>query len=193
MYVDGVQLYISCLPSDITNCIEKINCDLHNVFQWMSINGLCLNPRKSKALILVKVKYKAQISPLQINNTTVEVVHNVKNLGVIFNNSFNWSNHVTAICAKTVAMLRSLWQYFTLFNIRMLLVKTNLIPTLLYGYERFSSFDSGNRNNLKVTYNSIARCVYGRTGKVEYLSSHIKSIIHLLRIYENDVLWCIPT
>ena len=50
MYADDVQLFISFLSSDITNCIEKINCHLHNVFQWASINGLCLNPWKSKAL-----------------------------------------------------------------------------------------------------------------------------------------------
>ena len=57
MYADDVQLYISCLSFDITNCIQKINCDLHNVFQWASINGVCLNPRKLKALIIDKVNY----------------------------------------------------------------------------------------------------------------------------------------
>ena len=30
MYADDVQLYISGLSCDITNCIKKINCDLHN-------------------------------------------------------------------------------------------------------------------------------------------------------------------
>ena len=45
----------------------------------------------------------------------------------------------------------------------MLLAKTYLIPTLLYGCELFSSCDSVSRNKLKVTYNSIARYIYSRT------------------------------
>ena len=60
---------------------------------------------KSKALIIGKVNHTTQLSPLQINNTIIEIVHNVKNLGVIFNNSLNWSNHIHAICGRTVEML----------------------------------------------------------------------------------------
>ena len=71
-------------------------------------NGLCLNPRKTKALIIGKVHYTAQISPLQVDNTTIETVHNAKNLKVIFNNSLNWSNQINAICGRTVAVLQSL-------------------------------------------------------------------------------------
>ena len=124
----------------------------------MCFSGLMVNPRKSNALIIGK------LSQLQFNCTTINIVHNVKNLGIIFNNSLNWSNHTNAICGKTVAMLRSLSlaQYFTLFNIRMLLAKTYLIPNLMYGFEQFSSSDSVSRNKLKVTYNSITRYVCGR-------------------------------
>ena len=86
-------------------------------------NGLCLNPRKTKALIIGKVHYKAQLSPLhtyiighyypsvriidlvsfsplQIDNTTIEIVDNAKNLEVIFNNSLNQSNLINAICRQ---------------------------------------------------------------------------------------------
>ena len=72
---------------------------------------------------------------MQINNTNITSVHNVKNLGVIFNNF----HHLNAICGKTVA-----------------------IPILLYGCELFSSCDSVSKNKPKVTYNNIARSVYGR-------------------------------
>ena len=54
-YADDYQMYISSLPSDITNCIETIKCDMHSVFQWASINGLWLNSKKLKSLIIGKV------------------------------------------------------------------------------------------------------------------------------------------
>lgn len=85
---------INCLPSDIAKCIDKTNCDLHNLFQWASIIWLCRNPRKSKVLTIGNVNSTAQLTQFQINNTTIETVHNDKNLEVIFNNSFNWFNHV---------------------------------------------------------------------------------------------------
>ena len=98
----------------------KINCDLHNVFQGGWIKALCLNPMKSKILIIGKVNYMAQLSPLQINNTSNEIVDNTKNLEVIFNNRFNCSNHINGVW---------LAQYFTPFNIRMLIAETYLIRT----------------------------------------------------------------
>ena len=77
MYADDVQLYISCLTSDFTNCVEKINCDQHNVLQ----------PQKSKALKIGRVNSTAQLSLLQIIVCyTIETVHNDNNLGVIINN-----------------------------------------------------------------------------------------------------------
>ena len=49
-----------------------------------------------------KVNFQ-QLSPLQINNTTFEIVHNVKNLVVIFKNTLNWFNYINVICGRTVA------------------------------------------------------------------------------------------
>ena len=62
-------------------------------------------------------------------------------------------------------MLRNLCmtQSFTPFNIRMLLAKTYLIPTLLYGCELFAAMDSVSKNKFKVTYNNIARYIFGRS------------------------------
>lgn len=166
MYADDVQLYISCHPSDTTECISKLNQDLDTINTWASRNGLCLNAKKTKAMVIGKSKLiPTSLPPIQINNSSIEIVETAKNLGVIFNSKLDWSNHINVICGRTFSMLRNLWmtQYYTPFEIRMLLAKTYLIPTLMYGCELFASCDSASKKKLNVTFNNIARYVFGLT------------------------------
>ena len=74
-------------------------------------------------------------------------------------------------------MLRSLWttQYFTPFKIRLLLAKTYLVPTLLYGCELFSGCSSSEKCKLKTTYNNIARYVFNLK-RYDSLSQFAKKI-----------------
>lgn len=164
MYADDVQLYISCLPSDITNCLLKVNSDLDKLSTWASANSLSLNARKSKAIMIGKCNYLSfNIPPILINNSIIEVVDAAKNLGVVFNKHLNWTDHINANCGKTYAMLRNLWmtQYYTPFHVRMLLAKTYLLPSLLYGCELFNNSDSASKQKLNVTFNNIARYIFG--------------------------------
>lgn len=166
MYADDVQLYISCLPSQINDCIGKLNHDLENINKWASINGLCLNAQKSKAIVISKQNYdQSSLPTIHIGQSTIELVESAKNLGIVINNKLTWSNHINAVCGKTYSILRNLWisQYYTPIHVRMLLAKTYLLPTFLYGCELFASCDSICQNKLKVMFNNVARYIYGRT------------------------------
>ena len=103
--------------------------------------------------------------PLLVGDLPIEILQCAKKLGITFNSQLSWTNHINTICGKTYAMLRNLYgiQYFTPFNVRMLLAKTYQIPTLLYGYELFVGLNSVSRNKLNVTYNNIARYIFGRS------------------------------
>lgn len=166
MYADDVQLFISCKPSEANNCITKINYDLDSIKEWASANGLCINARKSKAMLIGKIdSLTTVLQPILIGNSVIVIDETAKNLGVIFNKKLDWSNHINAVCGRTYAMLRNLWMshYYTPLNIRMLLAKTYLLPTLLYGCELFASCDTLSMKRLNVTYNNIARYVFGRS------------------------------
>jgi len=74
-------------------------------------------------------------------------------------------------------MLRSLWatQYFTPMNVRMLLAKSYLLPTLTYGCEIYARCDSVHRQKLNVLFNNITRYVFGlhRMDHTSYFSIKI--------------------
>ena len=123
---------------------------------------------------------------IHIDNDDIEIVNKAKNLGVVFNNSLTWSDHVVAACGKVFGMIRILWplQYCTPTNIRILLAKTYLIPVLTCSSEVFASCDAKSKNRLNVTFNCITRYVYGLR-KYDHVSAFSKC---LLRVNFPDYL-----
>lgn len=178
MYADDIQLYISCKATEIDDCTRKINIDLKRIYDWATTNGLCLNPKKSKCLLITKkTQNNVCFLDLVLGDSKITVVEPVKNLGITFNNHLDWSDHINVITGRLYAMLRNLWctQWFIPQNIRMLLAKTYLIPTLLYGCELFINCDSTSLKKLKVAYNNIARYVFGlrRFDRISFYTQQI--------------------
>lgn len=165
MYADDVQLYLSTKIESVHSCINYINCDLDRIQKWASMNGLCINPTKSKCILISRNSKKIiNNKQLLINKNKIEFVNTSLNLGITFNSELSWSNHISITTGKVHGMLRNLWsvQASTPFSIRMLLAKTYIIPVLLYGCEIFANCDATDLNRLEVTYNNIARYVFNR-------------------------------
>lgn len=164
MYADDVQVYLSSPVNSIVENIHKLNDDLKRIHCWAVSNGLCLNPLKSKCLIIHKKSVRNIFDhDILINNQKIEVVQKVKNLGIVFNNNLTWTSHVDTLVIQMYIKLRTLWvtQYFTPLRVRKVLAKAYLIPGLLYGCEIFSNCDSTSKKKLIVLYNNIIRYVYG--------------------------------
>lgn len=164
MYADDVQLYISCSKELIIPKIQELNCDLDKIFMWASINGLRLNPKKSKCLIIKKkhMQIDEEINII-LGGSKIDIVDTAKNLGVTFNKTLTWSDHINQASGRTYGMLRSLWatQHFTPLKVRILLAKTYLLPALLYASEIFTGCNSKDMRKLNVTFNNIIRYIYG--------------------------------
>lgn len=78
-----------------------------------------------------------------------------------------------SIVGATYNKLRAFWstQAFTPQHIRLLLAKTYIMPSLLYGCELFSSCDSVSNRMLNVLFNNICRYVYG-IGRYDHISNY---------------------
>lgn len=179
MYADDVQLYLSSSVKLVNDGISKINHDLNEIYLWASENRLCLNPLKSKCLVIHKRSTSLNTNfDIVLNNRKIEIVSSIKNLGIIFNNNLSWSNHVNSIIGKMNYMLRTLWpiQYCTPLKIRMLIAKVYLMPSLLYGCELFAHCDSTSKGKLKVIYNKILRYVFGLKKSDHLVSSYTKQL-----------------
>lgn len=108
IYADDVQLYITC-PFDRTNkCIQDLNSDLTRVGEWASINGLCLNPEKSKCIVICRKVFDASsLNVIMLDQSVIKYVDTAKNLGVIFNHTLTWKDHIFYAVRKVYGMLHT--------------------------------------------------------------------------------------
>lgn len=177
MYADDVQLYLSSNKASIRNKVQELNDDLNKIFTWATANGLRLNPRKSKCIIIAKKSIVVDEINIFLGDSKIDVVNTVRNLGIVFNKTLTWSDHIHISCGRTYSMLRSLWitQYFTPPKIRMLLAKTYLVPTLLYSSELFTGCNARDMKKLNTTFNNITRYIFG-LGKFDHVSEYSSRI-----------------
>jgi hypothetical protein len=52
LYADDIQLYLIGDIDSVSDCINQMTLDLESVHKWTIENGLCLNPRKTQAMII---------------------------------------------------------------------------------------------------------------------------------------------
>ncbi|XP_075162711.1 uncharacterized protein LOC142235341 [Haematobia irritans] len=164
MYADDVQLYIGCEPSSIGSCEALLNEDLGRISMWAQANGLTINPMKSKCLVIKGRTVRSRVNvDIRIDNQTIGIVERARNLGVMFNSTLTWSDHITAMCGRVYSILRTLWQSqrCTPLRIRVILAKSFLMSIMLYGCEVFAKCDALSMQRMNRTFNSITRYVYG--------------------------------
>jgi len=164
LYADDVQIYAACDPNDINDCIETLNENMDKVSEWAEQNKLSINPNKSQCLVIHKKNINTENLPkIFINQASIDYVTTAKNLGIVFNKTLSWNDHIRLVVGKVYGLLRLLWttQMYLPTHIRALIAKTRLMPLLLYGCELYANCDSSHKLKLRVIYNNIVRFVYG--------------------------------
>ena len=99
-YADDTQLFKQTKINEIKECIDKINTDLNNVANFSVNNCLQINAGKSHFIILGTKKKlselkRVEIPEIKMNHEIISRESEVKNLGVIFDETLSFSKHVT--------------------------------------------------------------------------------------------------
>jgi Reverse transcriptase (RNA-dependent DNA polymerase) len=91
-YADDFQIYDADKISYLSNCCDRINRDLEVITQWATDNGLQLNARKTKAIIICRDQGRlpANLPLIRLNGESVEFSSKVNNLGLTMDIRFSW-------------------------------------------------------------------------------------------------------
>ena len=118
IYADDTQIYYHCFPSEILHGISVIQRDAQAVADWAEQNGLELNLKKSKVMILGSEAYIMSnqlnvnnLPCIHINNNPLQYVNLFKNLGLWITPTLDWKAHVEHILKKVHSSLGSLHFY----------------------------------------------------------------------------------
>ena len=100
LYADDTTLFNTIqisvgAPLDINNQLAKI-------FDWLVVNKLSLNVKKTKFVVFHAINKDIEelVPDLQINNIAIERVENFNFLGLILNEHMLWKHHIDTIANK---------------------------------------------------------------------------------------------
>jgi len=102
------------------------------------------------------------LQKVYINHTPISYEVNAVNLEITFNNTISWSNNIVKAKGRAYALLRkfSFSKSFLTEEVRLLIAKVILKPTLFYGVEIFGNCEARDMRTLTVAFNSIVRYVF---------------------------------
>lgn len=177
LYADDTQIYFEFKPSKLNDAIIRMNEVLLNVEFWCFSNEVIINASKSKAIIIGRNKLIPD-SDLFINGSPIEWCDSVRNLGLQMNSSLNSSDHIEIISNQifaTVSMLRQS-KFIVSEKMRLHLVKTLVLPRILYCNPIYQFATASNMKPLKRAFNYAVRYIYS-LGYYDPVSNMIPSVL----------------
>ena len=97
LFADDTSVFVS--GKNLCSLIEIMNNELGKLAEWMCINKLSLNVKKTK-FMLFTIRNVPISDTLYINGETIERVDNFKFLGVLIDAKLTWNDHVQFIKKK---------------------------------------------------------------------------------------------
>ena len=99
LFADDTNLF--CSGKDLEELEVLINEELAHVQEWLTLNKLTLNVKKSNFIIFRshKRKLKHHLS-LKLNNELLQCVEHTKFLGIIIDQHLTWKNHINYVTKK---------------------------------------------------------------------------------------------
>ena len=160
----------TCLFIEVDNreeAAEKINEDLHNMFQWSKDMLVNFSEAKTKSLIISN-KRNAHLHPeVLLNETKIEEVSSYCYLGFDFTKTLRWNKHIDRVVSKARKRLNAMNPLKFKLNRRSLekMYFSFVLPVLEYGSVVWGgTFDSDMMKLEKIHINAI-RLITGATAK----------------------------
>lgn len=113
-FADDLQIYLTCLPTQLTEAIALINHDVATISQFADNNGLKLNLSKSKVLIsgsgafINRFDFE-RLPPIVVNTVPLPYVNEARNLGVIMSSNLSWQKQILSVSKRV---------HFTLYKLK---------------------------------------------------------------------------
>ena len=133
LYADDTNLLIS--GDNITDTTQRLNTHLNTLHQWFTSNHLFINISKTNYIIFTKKSSVARHNfEINLNNHTINRVHQAKFLGVITDSNLNWQHHISHIKSKISKVIGILYRTRQKISTKLLISLYNalILPHLTY-------------------------------------------------------------
>ena len=160
-YVDDTKLLLSFSVNDPTQAIAGVNSDLQRIRNWCFDNCLMLNPDKTKLMVFGSRRMSSKLPDFKLSLLGKEIIpaQTVKDLGVIFDPTLSFDNHISV--SSCMSKLPQISRTRFAFNEGLLEIITNaLVFSKLYYCSSVWSFTSScNVRKLQYVQNFAGRII----------------------------------
>ena len=181
-YADDTVLYSS--NKDLTKAMANIQKDLDSISEWYKLNGIYINPTKTKYMIFSNKTPKLNRLPEPtINGKTVERVSQYKYLGVTLDEHLTFGAHITGIIHKVtckVQQLRRIRRHVTT-KAALLIYKNMILPLVEQGDIYLNSATKENRKKLQILQNKALKCALAKEGRFNTKELHSEAKLGTLK------------
>ena len=163
LFADDTSIYIVIENPNLGAVI--LNENLEKVNQWSKQWLVTFNPNKPESLLISRKQNQNIHPPLLFDNVPVKEVNSHKHLGLTFNNSCHWGEHIDNILAnayKKLTILRSL-KFDLDRNTLQTMYFSFIRPSLEYGDVIFDNCPLYCKDKLEKINIDAARIVTGAT------------------------------
>ena len=98
LFADDTNLFLSGHNLDMMDTI--INQELKEISEWLKVNKLSLNIKKTHYMIFTTKRKRLVDVSLQIDGHIINETDSTKFLGVIIDNKLSWKNHIKHVVGK---------------------------------------------------------------------------------------------
>jgi len=179
LYADDAQLLISFSALDFTLNIAHLKTTIDNVSAQISANLLSLNQSKTDFLLIGLPQQLSKVSDPTLYmpfNVTITPTNSARNLGVIFDSSLTFLEHISSVSKSCFLSIRNTHDYSSAQTIA-----TSLIySTVDYCNSLFLNLPRCQLDRLQLVINSAAQAV-SKTPRYRHISTILK-FLHWLKI-----------
>ena len=167
LYTDDTSLLNSIQISMSIECqdiIDEFNLELSRISDWLAVNKLSLNVKKTKFMIFHHKNKKIPKLNLHINAISIERVSDFNFLGLMLNENLSWKSHTSKIGTKILKHIgvQNKLKNILPQNVLRMLYCSLILPHLTYSILTWG-FDKGrltklqkkscqNNNELKIQF-----------------------------------------
>lgn len=113
IYADDIQMYMIVdpnIPGDVQCALFKLSRCVADIQHWLIENKLKQNQDKTEFFIAASLNHLKKMGNISLHLDGVEILpsKSVRNLGIVFDDQMNMSNHVTQLCKSINWLIRNI-------------------------------------------------------------------------------------
>ena len=166
LYADDTNIYVSLAILDTCRSLNQLRECLQDVSLWMKNSKLKLNADKTEFLIIGTSTQRAKLSgffPTHILSKSITPAASVLNLGVTFDEHFNYKQHISKTCRCCFYHIRDLRRIRRFISLSVAKTIATALLTSILGYCNSLLSNTANKDiaRLQRVQNCLARVVTG--------------------------------